>query len=308
MNDEMKLKKQMELSIEMGVGIWKPWNPKNHYYLYQDFFGVSSEFFFELKDNLLNVYLEQCLKGHIAILTFDKKDVLKFVITTESVRWGEFGIGLSTLKNKNNKTILYKVEQSDFQKYYQKNYKYELKNRDINYLISGSWDDVLDIVYLNEPTVNFDTFNPMKIDENEQFTDDEDEYEYIGEKHNFEDLYLPFDNYKLEKFGTEGAYYIFVLYGEKTNKRYKIEIYSGYMYSVMFNSIKYFNEDISENVNEEKGIRVFYEIKDSEYFKWYQKQNVFDMGFNVRHIRFNIYNDFVIDFIFDYCNIGVMEI
>ena len=308
MNDEMELKKQMERSLEMGVGLWEPWNPKNHYYLYTDFFGFSEEIYFELKDNLLNMYIEQCTNGYMAILTFNQEDILKFVKTSESIRWGEFCIGYSTLKNKYNKTILYKVEQSDFQKYYQKNYKCEFKNRDINYLTAGSYDDVLDIVYLNEPTVNFETFKPIETEENEQSMDDEYEPKYMGEEYNFEDVYLPFDNYKLEKFGIEGPFSIFILYGEKTNKRYKIEICSCDIYSVMLNSREYFNEEVFENVSDEKGIRIFDEIKDSEYFKWFQKQNVFDMGFDVRHIRFNIHNDFVIDFIFDCCKIGVMEI
>ena len=123
-----------------------------------------------------------------------------------------------------------------------------------------------------------------------------------------EDIVLPFDNYKLESFRGERYNYVFELYGENTNKRYRITLEYEAVESLMINNREFFNEEIFENVSDKRGIRIFDEIKDSEYFKWNKNQNVFGLGFDVRHIRLNIYSDFVIDFIFEYCNIGVMEI
>ena len=318
MND-FQLKEKIKHSLRLGMGIWEKWNPRNHYYLYNDFFGdYEEDSRFELNDKGLKFCLVNDQRGYKIILTFNLNNLFKIIGTDETYRCGSFCTGIETIGEKFERTKIFKVEYSYFQNYYYENFKDELKDKILNYFITGCSNYIFEAFCVEEPKISFEK---IEVKENEEielkednkygyFDDDEDEdEEYIGEPYDFDEIILPFDNYKLESFNLERDYYVFILYSKNANKRYKITFYYNNVHSIMINRRKYFKgKDVEcEMVND--GIRIFYEIEDSEFFECYKQEPLWDFGTDdLRHIRFNGCDDFVIDFIFECCEIGVMEI
>ena len=317
--NEIELSNNIKCSLERGMGIWETWNPKNYYYLYDDYFGSYEEDSrFELNDNGLRFYLVNDKRGYRITLTFDLNNIFKIIGTDESYRWVSYRIGIDTIENQLKETKIFKASKSYFQNYYYENFKDELKDKILNYFITGCSNYIFEAFCVEEPKISFEK---IEVKENEEielkednkygyFDDDEDEdEEYIGEPYDFDEIILPFDNYKLESFNLERNYYVFILYSKNANKRYKITFYYNNVHSIMINRRKYFKGKDVEREMVNDGIRIFYEIEDSEFFEWYKQEPLWDFGTDdLRHIRFNGCDDFVIDFIFECCEIGVMEI
>ncbi|MEB3025762.1 MULTISPECIES: hypothetical protein [unclassified Parvimonas] len=313
--NEIELSNNIKCSLERGMGIWETWNPKNYYYLYDDYFGSYEEDSrFELNDNGLRFYLVNDKRGYRITLTFDLNNIFKIIGTDESYRWVSYRIGIDTIENQLKETKIFKASKSYFQNYYYENFKDELKDKILNYFITGCSNYIFETFCVEEPKISFDTFKVEKKDEvieetiKYDYFDDEVK-EYIGKLYNYDEIILPFDNYILESFNLKRDYYVFVLYGENTNKRYKITFYYNNVRSVMINRRKYFKGKYVECEMTDEGIRIFYEIEDSEFFEWYKQEEFWGCGADdLRHIRFNGCDNFIIDFIFDCCEIGVMEI
>ena len=314
MND-FQLKEKIKHSLRLGMGIWEKWNPRNHYYLYNDFFGdYEEDSRFELNDKGLKFCLVNDQRGYKITLTFNLNNLFKIIGTDETYRCGSFCTGIETIGEKFERTKIFKVEYSYFQNYYYENFKDELKDKILNYFITGCSNYIFETFCVEEPKISFDTFKVEKKDEvieetiKYDYFDDEVK-EYIGKLYNYDEIILPFDNYILESFNLKRDYYVFVLYGENTNKRYKITFYYNNVRSVMINRRKYFKGKYVECEMTDEGIRIFYEIEDSKFFEWYKQEEFWGCGADdLRHIRFNGCDNFIIDFIFDCCEIGVMEI
>lgn len=309
MSNEMELKKHIKCSLKRGMGIWETWNPKNHYYLYDDFFSSYEEDSnFEL-GNELKFYLINSERGYRITLTFNLDNIFKIIGMYELYRWVSYCTGVDTLTNNRNKTKVFKAYGSYFQNYYYDNFKDELKNKEVNYFITGCSNYIFEIICLGEPEISFDTFEVEEIEDDYDEVTNDDFFDNEGKLYYFDEIILPFDNYKLDSLSLEGAYYKLILYGEKTKKRYKITLGFGHLKSLMISRRKYFKGKDVECISDENGVRIFYEVEDSEFFELYKQEEFWECGIDdLKHIRFNGCDDFVIDFMYNNSEINVVEL